>query len=43
MPFTRQEMANFLGLRVETIIRTVKELEDEGILELKKERFITSN
>ena len=36
VPFTRQEMANYLGLRVETVIRTVKELEDEGLLKIKK-------
>lgn len=36
IPFTRQEMANYLGVRVETIIRTVKELEDEGLLRIEK-------
>lgn len=36
IPFTRQEMANFLGIRVETIIRTIKELEEEGILRIEK-------
>ena len=36
IPFTRQEMANFLGVRVETIIRTVKELEEEGVLRIEK-------
>jgi CRP-like cAMP-binding protein len=29
-------MANYLGVRVETIIRTVKELEDEGLLRIEK-------
>ena len=36
IPFTRQEMANFLGIRVETIIRAIKELEDEGLLKIEK-------
>jgi CRP-like cAMP-binding protein len=36
VPYTRQEMANFLGLRVETVIRTVKELEEEGRLRIEK-------
>jgi CRP-like cAMP-binding protein len=36
IPFTRQEMANFLGMRVETIIRSIKELEDEGVLKIAK-------
>ena len=36
VPFTRQEMANYLGVRVETIIRAVKELEEEGILRIEK-------
>ena len=36
VPFTRQEIANFLGVRVETIIRTIKELEDEGVVRIEK-------
>jgi CRP-like cAMP-binding protein len=36
LPYTRQEIANYLGLRVETVIRTVKELEDEGLLRIEK-------
>ena len=36
IPFTRQEMANFLGLRVETVIRSIKELESEGLLKIEK-------
>lgn len=33
---TRQEIANFLGMRVETIIRSVKQLADEKQLSIKK-------
>lgn len=29
IPFTRQEIANFTGLRVETVIRTLKKMETE--------------
>ena len=36
VPFTRQELANSLGMRVETVIRTIKELEDEGIVTIEK-------
>ena len=36
LPYTRQDMANYLGLRVETVIRTIKELEGEGKIELDK-------
>ena len=36
IPYTRQDMANYLGLRVETVIRTIKELEGEEKLELDK-------
>jgi CRP-like cAMP-binding protein len=28
--FTRQEIANFTGLRVETVIRTLKKMEEEN-------------
>ncbi len=36
IPYTRQDMANYLGLRVETVIRTIKDLESEGKIELDK-------
>lgn len=32
VPFTRQQLADMSGLRVETVIRTVKKMEDEGKL-----------
>lgn len=34
VPFTRQELANMTGLRVETVIRTVKALEQKGALSI---------
>ena len=32
VPYTRQQLADMSGLRVETVIRTVKKMEDEGKL-----------
>lgn len=32
IPFTRQQLANMTGLRVETVIRTIKEMERNGKL-----------
>jgi CRP/FNR family transcriptional regulator, cyclic AMP receptor protein len=34
VPFTRQQIADMSGLRVETVIRTVKKMEGEGKLQL---------
>lgn len=34
VPFTRQQIANMTGLRVETVIRTVKKMEDQGKLKV---------
>jgi CRP-like cAMP-binding protein len=34
-PFTRQQLADMTGLRVETVIRTVKKMEKEGKLHLE--------
>lgn len=34
VPFTRQELANMTGLRVETVIRTIKALEQKEALEI---------
>ncbi len=34
IPFTRQEIANFTGLRVETVIRTLIKMEKEKIVEI---------
>lgn len=37
---TRQELADLTGLRVETVIRSVKELERKGRLQIKKHKII---
>ncbi|OWP79845.1 Crp/Fnr family transcriptional regulator, partial [Flavobacterium covae] len=34
IPFTRQEIANFTGLRVETVIRACSKLKKTGIIEI---------
>ena len=34
VPFTRQQIANLTGLRVETVIRTIKKMADDSILKL---------
>lgn len=34
IPFTRQEIANFTGLRVETVIRTLLKMNEQGIVEI---------
>jgi CRP-like cAMP-binding protein len=35
VPFTRQQLADMTGLRVETVIRTIKRMEKNGKLELE--------
>jgi len=37
VPFSRQQLADLSGLRVETVIRIVKVLEHKGVLKLTKE------
>jgi CRP/FNR family transcriptional regulator, cyclic AMP receptor protein len=39
IPFTRQQLADMTGLRVETVIRTIKRMEKEGKLELDGHRI----
>jgi len=34
VPFTRQQLADMTGLRVETVIRTIKSMEQKSILEI---------
>jgi CRP-like cAMP-binding protein len=34
VPFTRQQLADMTGLRVETVIRTIKGMEQKGLLEI---------
>ncbi|WP_019948673.1 Crp/Fnr family transcriptional regulator [Hymenobacter aerophilus] len=40
VPLTRQELADLTGLRVETVIRTVKQLEHEGKLALRDGKIV---
>jgi CRP-like cAMP-binding protein len=35
IPFTRQQIADMTGLRVETVIRVVKAMEEKGVLEIR--------
>lgn len=39
VPYTRQQIADMSGLRVETVIRTVKKLEGEGKLEINDHKI----
>ncbi|MFM6984309.1 MAG: Crp/Fnr family transcriptional regulator [Chitinophagaceae bacterium] len=39
IPFTRQEIANFTGLRVETTIRTINKMGKEGLLSIDKHKI----
>jgi CRP-like cAMP-binding protein len=38
VPFTRQQIADMTGLRVETVIRTIKSLEQQGKLVIKNRK-----
>ena len=40
IPYTRQQIADMTGLRVETVIRTVKKLHKEGKLEIIKHKIL---
>lgn len=40
IPFTRQQLADMTGLRVETVIRTIKKMEQSGKLKLEKHKII---
>lgn len=39
IPFTRQEIADFTGLRVETIIRSLAELKEKNIVEIVERKL----
>ncbi|MFC3158540.1 Crp/Fnr family transcriptional regulator [Chryseobacterium arachidis] len=39
VPLTRQQLANLTGLRVETVIRTVKKMENENRIKIKNRRI----
>lgn len=38
VPFTRQQIADFTGLRVETVIRSIGRLRDQGKLEIRSRK-----
>lgn len=40
IPFTRQEIADFTGLRVETVIRTLSQMKKESKVEINKHKLI---
>ena len=39
IPYTRQQIADMTGLRVETVIRTIKRLSNEGKLEIRQHKI----
>lgn len=39
IPFTRQEIADFTGLRVETVIRTLRSMCDLGLVEIRERKL----
>ncbi|MBK6785512.1 MAG: helix-turn-helix domain-containing protein [Saprospiraceae bacterium] len=39
IPYTRQQIADFLGLRVETVIRTLIKMEQEKSVEIRKHKL----
>jgi CRP-like cAMP-binding protein len=39
VPLTRQQLASITGLRVETVIRTIKELEKQNVLQIKNRKI----
>ncbi len=41
VPFTRQQMADMTGLRVETVIRAVSKLKDEGKIQVVKHKILS--
>jgi CRP/FNR family transcriptional regulator, cyclic AMP receptor protein len=40
LPFTRQQLADMCGMRVETVIRTVKKLKDNGHVQVRGHKII---
>ncbi|WP_160137785.1 Crp/Fnr family transcriptional regulator [Chryseobacterium sp. c4a] len=39
IPLTRQQLASLIGLRVETVIRTIKQMEKDKIVKLEKRKI----
>jgi CRP-like cAMP-binding protein len=40
IPLTRQQLASFTGLRVETVIRAIKSMEKDKILKIEKRKIM---
>ncbi|CEJ70153.1 Crp/Fnr family transcriptional regulator [Chryseobacterium oranimense] len=40
IPLTRQQLASLTGLRVETVIRTIKNMEKENVLKIKNRKIL---
>jgi len=40
VPFTRQQLADMTGLRVETVVRSVKAMEQTGVLEIEDGKIV---
>jgi CRP-like cAMP-binding protein len=40
VPFTRQQLADMTGLRVETVVRTVKQMEHAGVLTIDEGKIV---
>ncbi len=40
VPFTRQQLADMTGLRVETVVRSVKAMEQRGVLEIEDGKIL---
>jgi CRP-like cAMP-binding protein len=43
VPFTRQQLADMTGLRVETVIRCIKSMEASGALAIEEGKIIWSS
>jgi CRP-like cAMP-binding protein len=40
VPFTRQQLADMTGLRVETVVRSIKAMEQQGVLEIAEGKIV---
>ena len=40
LPMSRQDIADFLGLTIETVSRTMTQLQDEGLIALRGRRWV---
>ncbi len=40
VPFTRQQLADMTGLRVETVVRSIKAMEQKGMLEIEEGKVL---